>query len=257
MHLHYKSTRINYAVTGNGPVLVLLHGFLENSSMWNVFVPVVSKKFRVLTIDLPGHGVSGVIGKVHSMSQMADVVLQVLETENIPNATFIGHSMGGYVLLALAKTRPHVINKLVLLNSTPFPDSEARLANRKQALKLLQTVPDKFISMAITNLFAPQNRSQLQAKIAKLKKEALAMDPQGITAAIRGMMQRKDLSHILKDLHSNGVLIASKEDPIIDIVLIKEVAAGNGNIFRSLPGGHMSTYEHPKMSLKTIVEVCY
>ncbi len=255
MHLHYKNSLINYTIQGKGQPLVLLHGFLENSSMWGAIAPELAKTQRVICIDLPGHGASGVFSEIHTMQQMAGCILQVLAHESITHANFVGHSMGGYVILALAKLQPEVINKLVLLNSTPFPDSSQRLANRTQALKLLKTVPDKFISMAITNLFAAQNRIRLQAQIEALKKDALAMQLQGITAAIKGMMQRKDQSQVLQNYSENCTIIASQEDPLISAVQLKAVSEANGNHFKLLPGGHMSTYEHPKLTLKAITSI--
>lgn len=256
MTLQYKNTAINYQIQGRGPALVLVHGFLESSKMWDALIPELTATHRVVTIDLPGHGLSGNIGQVHTMELMAAIVQHVLDAHKIKSAITVGHSMGGYVLLALAQSDPDYIDKLVLLNSSPFADNLERLKNRRQGLKLLKTIPDRFISMAITNLFAVKNQERLYAQINALKQEALAMNLEGITAAIRGMMQRPDRSLVLKQFGANAAIIASKEDPLIPITNIRQLAVKNGNQFIALPGGHMSTYEHPKLTLKAIQELC-
>src|SRR5690554_2620694 len=106
MFIDYKGTRIHYKVSDKGPSLVLLHGFLESSTMWATVSPMLSQKNTVINIDLPGHGKSEVASKIHSMELMAEIVHHVLENTETKTATFIGHSMGGYVSLAFAELYP-------------------------------------------------------------------------------------------------------------------------------------------------------
>ena len=85
--------------------------------MWKPLLPQLSKNNTIITIDFPGHGKSGVISEIHSMELMAEVVDQLLQHLQISSATFIGHSMGGYVTLAYAEIYPHKIEKIILLNN--------------------------------------------------------------------------------------------------------------------------------------------
>ena len=104
--IFYKNTKISYSDIGKGTTIVLLHGFLENKNMWQKFVTDLSPKYRVITIDLLGHGESECLGYVHSMEDNADVVHAVLSELRIRKAIFVGHSMGGYVALAFAELYP-------------------------------------------------------------------------------------------------------------------------------------------------------
>ena len=70
LHL-YKNTNIYFSDTGKGKAIVLLHGFLENSSMWNHISTQLSKKYRVICIDLLGHGKSESMGYIHTMEEQA------------------------------------------------------------------------------------------------------------------------------------------------------------------------------------------
>ena len=77
--LLYKNTKISYTHSGQGTAIVLLHGFLENKKMWKEYVTLFSEKYRVITIDLLGHGDSDSLGYVHSMEDNANAVQEVLQ----------------------------------------------------------------------------------------------------------------------------------------------------------------------------------
>ena len=126
MILDYKGINIFYTDTGKGQVVVLLHGFLEDASMWNALIPELSKKNRVVAIDLLGHGNTNSLGYVHTMEDMANTVKAVLSHLSLRKFIFIGHSMGGYVALAFAKLYPENIKGLCLLNSTYEADDLER-----------------------------------------------------------------------------------------------------------------------------------
>ncbi len=103
---NFKNTKISYTDQGKGNAVVLLHGFLENCTMWNYLAPVLAKKNRVICIDLLGHGQTDCLGYIHSMEDMADAIHQVITELKIRKAVFVGHSMGGYVALAVAELYP-------------------------------------------------------------------------------------------------------------------------------------------------------
>ena len=114
----HKNTKISYSDIGKGTALVLLHGFLENSTMWDFYIEAFAKKHRVITIDLLGHGQTECLGYIHTMEDMADAVHAVLHELHIKKAFFTGHSMGGYVALAFAELYADIVKGIVLLNST-------------------------------------------------------------------------------------------------------------------------------------------
>src|SRR5690606_15239375 len=184
---------IYYENMGKGPAVVLLHGFLESSTMWKPLLPQLSKNHFVITLDFPGHGKSGVISETHTMEMMAEVLHKLLKELHIESATFIGHSMGGYVALAYAELYGPEVEKLILLNSTAAADTEERKDNRDRSIDIVGKVPEAYISMAIGNLFAERSREKFAFEIEALKNEANSFPVEGIQAAIRGMRDRKDL----------------------------------------------------------------
>jgi len=248
----YKNTKISFTDSGEGTVIVLLHGFLENKKMWKEYVDLLSEKHRVITIDLLGHGESDSLGYVHSMEENAGAVQEVLNHLKISKASIVGHSMGGYVALAFAELFPENINKLVLLNSTSKEDSAEKKLNRTRAIKAVKQNYVSFVSLAIANLFSENNRTRLVTEIEKVKEQALKTPLQGIIASLEGMKIRKDRESLLHQNLFPVLLILGKKDPVLNyeenIAQIEDTTAE----LVSFEDGHMSHIEN-KEELKSII----
>ncbi|WP_034918226.1 alpha/beta hydrolase [Gillisia sp. CAL575] len=240
----YKNTPLFYSSKGTGNPLVLLHGFLESSSIWHPFIEKLSEKRQVITIDLPGHGKSGNFKETHSMELMAEVVLYILQKLEVKEVTFIGHSMGGYVSLAFCKKFPILTKGLVLLNSTPESDNEERRKNRDRAIKIIRKSKNSYISMAISNLLSVKNRELFPEQLEKLKKEALNFSEEGIIAALKGMKIRTDETSTLALYNGTKYMIAGVNDPILKFSDAEIVANKTNCIFLPLSGGHLSFIEN-------------
>ncbi len=251
-HIFYKNTKISYSDSGKGGAIVLLHGFLENQKMWQEFVPELSKKHRIITIDLLGHGATGCLGYVHSMEDNADAVHAVLSELRIRKSMFVGHSMGGYVALAFAELYPENIKGFVLLNSTSVADSEERKANRDRAIKAVKKDYMSFIRLSIGNLFSPDNREKFADEIEKVKLEALKTPLQGIVASLEGMKIRKNREVILHLTPYPKMLIIGKKDPVLIYPESREQIEGTKVKLVTFPDGHMSTIEN-KEELKEVL----
>jgi pimeloyl-ACP methyl ester carboxylesterase len=250
----YKNTKISYSDNGKGNAIVLLHGFLENQTMWQDLVPEWSKKHRVITIDLLGHGQSGCLGYVHSMEDNAEAVRSVLSELRIRKAIFVGHSMGGYVALAFAELYPAAVKGLVLLNSTSKADSEERKTNRDRAIKAVKKDYIGFVRLSIANLFNPDNRERLTDEIEKVRSEALKTPLQGIVASLEGMKFRKERETLLRSATYPILLILGKKDPVLNyedgLKQIENTAAK----FHTFPDGHMSHIENIEELKKVLLD---
>lgn len=244
MILKFNSTSIYYEKQGEGPALILLHGFLESSTMWGELIAVLTKRNTIISIDLPGFGKSGCLSETHSMELMAEVVHKILEKEKIQSATFMGHSMGGYVALAFAEIYQQRVDKLILLNSTPEEDSPDRKMNRDRSLKVISKNPEIYIKMAIDNLFVESSQDLYASEIEKLKKEALEFPVEGIKAAILGMKIRKNRISVLKNFTNIKIMIAGIQDPLIDLESSKDLALQTNSDLILVSGGHMGMIEN-------------
>ncbi|MEL0645621.1 alpha/beta hydrolase [Olleya sp. Ti.3.14] len=253
MILTYKGISIAYSVSGQGKTVTLLHGFLENSTMWKDTVTVLEKTHQVITIDLLGHGKTECLGYVHTMEDFANAINVVLTHLNITSTTLIGHSLGGYVALAFAEIKPELIKGLCLMNSTPFADSQERILLRNRAIKVAKSNYENLVSMSISNLFFEDNRLRFEKEIEHIKTEALKTPLQSYVATQEGMKIRIDRTAILENLNCKKLIIAGKNDPILSKSDVLHLEQLNGITITILDGGHMSHIENKEEFLQEIV----
>lgn len=250
----YKNTTISYTDKGKGSSVVLLHGFLENKSMWNDYILEISKKNRVITIDLLGHGATECLGYVHSMEDNADIVQAVLQELKIRKSVLIGHSMGGYVALAFAEFYPENVKGIVLLNSTSRADSDERKTNRDRAIKAVKQNYTAFVRMSIANLFSEKNRIILIDEIENVKTEALKTPLQGIVASLEGMKIRKDREVILHFAAYPILLVLGREDPVLNYDENVTQIENTTVKLHTFNDGHMSTIENKQELMQVLLE---
>ena len=244
MELAYKGTQIFYTDEGKGPALVFLHGFLENSSIWDALKQEFLDKHRVICIDLLGHGKTGCLGYMHSMTMMAEAVKAVLDQLRLRKVVFAGHSMGGYVALAFAELYPDHVKGLALINSTPLADTEEKKLNRDRAIAAVKQNHRSFIRMAIANLFRPKNRRIFADAIKGLKQEALKTPLQGIVAALEGMKIRPDREVLMHFTPYPKLVVLGKRDPVMDADKLYNQLKTTEVELCVYPDGHMSFLEN-------------
>jgi len=255
----YKNAKISFSSTGKGAAIVLLHGFLENSSMWNSITKELSKRNKVICIDLLGHGNSECIGYIHSMEIMAEAVEAVLKHLRIRKSIFIGHSMGGYVALAFADKNPQNVKSFCLMNSTSLADDDERKKLRARANKLVQDNFENMVQMSFTNLFSEESRITYKTEIKLALQEALKTPLQGYIACQEGMRIRPNREAVLKDLLCKKLLILGKKDPVLELETSLKEAKNNNMESVVFNDGHMSHIENREElidALKQFVKRC-
>lgn len=249
----YKEKNIYYKNEGSGQAVVLLHGFLENLSMWDEIALELSKTYRVIRLDLPGFGQSDCIKEVHSMQLYALYTHKLLLALHIDDFSIIGHSMGGYAALQLSKLCPEKINHLVLFHSTANADSEKKKKNRDRAIKAVNTKKSSYLKTAIPFLFSKQFQKSCTTHIQKMIKEAETINTLGIKSALIAIREREDLNETLKNLTCKKTYIAGTSDLVLSIQSLKKEALNNGANFVEIENsGHMSHWENSKTVIKKI-----
>lgn len=242
--VRYKNTKIHYREEGQGSAVVLLHGFLENISMWETTTALLAKRYRVICIDLLGHGKTENRGYVHSMEEMAESVKEVLNVLKIRKSILVGHSMGGYVALAFAELYADNVKGICLMNSTSRADSPEKQRNREKAISIVKENHRSFIRNSIPMLFRSKNRRLFREEINEVKREALKTSKQGIIAALEGMKIRQDREVLLHFGPYPKMLIIGDKDPVLSLDdLLDQVNNTNTQVVR-LSEGHMSHIEN-------------
>lgn len=253
MILEYKNIAVNYTIEGKGDPIILIHGFLENNTMWSSVIDVFKYTHQIITLDLLGHGKTDCLGYIHTVEENANIIYEIIKKHQVKKATLIGHSLGGYVALAFAELHKCLVEKICLVNSTPFADSDLRKETRSRAIKAAQKNYNNLVSMSISNLFYEKNRLKFKEQIELLKIEALKTPLQGYIATQEGMKIRKDRSKILNDLQCDKLIISGKNDPILNNEDLKKLNQINNLKISIISGGHMSYIENRSDFLQEIM----
>ncbi len=256
----YKNTNIHFSSEGKGSAIVLLHGFLENSSMWDNVIPELSLNYRVISIDLLGHGKTDNIGYIHTMEDQALMVKFVLNYLKLRKYVIIGHSMGGYIGLAFAELFSDNLKGLCLMNSTPLADSSEKKINRDRAIEAVKQNHKTFVRITVPNLFASYNLTKFKDEINIVIDEALTMKPQGIIASLEGMKLRKNRRGIFNQIAVPTQLIIGQNDGAIDMNTTLKSVENTSVAIIIFPDGHMSHIENKSAlaeTLQSFIKKCY
>ena len=253
-YFFFRRAKLAYTDEGQGPPLLFLPGFLEHSAMWSSLCHQLLEGWRKLSLDLPGHGQSENLGYSHSMEEMAGAVQALVDHLKLREVVLCGHSMGGYVGLALLEHHPATVRGLILMNSAPFPDSTDRKDNRRQAIKLVRRDPAAYVRRAIPLLFAPSSRKDFPEAVMAAQEQGQETSARGMVAALEGMRIRPDRQAILRRSTIPKMIIAGWEDPIIPWEQLQEKADDWGLRLVTVRRGHMSHWEDPSGVCRALEE---
>lgn len=244
---------LNFKVEGKGNPVVLIHGYLENMQMWEDYAKQLSKDFQVIRMDLPGHGDSAVLNEIHSMELVAREIKEVLDFLKITKALVVGHSMGGYVSLALTELFPEKVKALVLMNSSSLADSEEKKELRLRAIEMADKNQETLVKMSIPLLFNEHKLEELKTEREFAKKMALETSLKGVKSALRGMRIRPDRTFILHDFSGEIKIILGKYDRTVPAENFKKEIPNRENIsVLELECGHMAYLEEPEKTLESL-----
>jgi pimeloyl-ACP methyl ester carboxylesterase len=243
---------LNIRIQGIGKPVVFLHGFLESSTMWK-YLEFPEHMIQCIYIDIPGHGTSStLIDDTPSIMSLARAIHDNLLSRGIDRFDLVGHSMGGYVALEIAR----IVNfspKVLLLNSNFWADSSEKKQNRDRVISIIKKNKNLFIQEAIPGLFIRPNKHKSEIEV--LISEAKTMAEDGITYASLAMRNRPDLTYFAKSIASNLVCIQGEKDGIVSEQEMKDKSI-NQIPFITIPNaGHMSHIEASRVVKKTIIDL--
>ncbi len=243
----FQNKKIFYKKEGNGPAILFLHGFLEDNSIWEVFIDGLKENFTCIAVDLPGFGKTETFSANHSMSFMASAAKAVLDSENIDSTVITGHSMGGYVSLAFAAKFPQMLKGLVLFHSQAAADDAEAKTNRNRTIEVVKKEHKNFISGFIPLLFAKQNVEKFKTEIDILKEKSLKTTAEGIIASLAGMRDRDDNTAVLKEAKFPLFFVVGKQDSRIPLdKIVSQITIPQHSETIILDGvGHMGFIEAP------------
>lgn len=236
---------LSFQELGNGPTLLLIHGFPMDSRVWDDFRKPLAKHFRVITIDLPGFGTSPLLKEGFSIPDVADSVLDWLLSKEIKSSIVIGHSLGGYVALAMAGKKPELFSGVGLFHSTAFPDSEEKKASR---LKVVEFIDRNGVLAFTSNFIPPLFANQEHPAIEKVRSIATSSTQESVKGYTLAMRKRQSSLQILENLEMPLLFLAGRKDGGIPVESILEQAAlcqrPDVQVLENV--AHMGMFENPE-----------
>lgn len=211
----FNGRSIFYRVFGSGKPVILVHGFGEDGEIWHNQVKYLQEKFQLIIPDLPGSGRSEIIDDM-SMEGMAEVILEIIKKENCTPCPVIGHSMGGYITLALAEKHPKALTTFGLFHSSAFADSDEKKSTRKKGIAFIhQYGAGEFLKTVTPNLFAPDSKNRIPEVIKDLVDQGNNFTPESIVSYYQAMMQRPDRTDVLRQTNVPVLFIMGKYDAAV------------------------------------------
>ena len=208
-----------------GPAVVLLHGYLETSAVWDDFLPYIEKECRTIRIDLPGHGLSGTAA-VNTVEAAAQTLHNVLRQRRITQCVVVGHSMGGYVALAFAELFPEATRALALFHSTPNADTPQKAEARdREIARIRRGDTATLIAESLRLLFADENLRRMTDALEALEENAWLHEPAGLIACLEGMKQRPDRNRFLSAFDKPLLMAFGERDVHIPLEAARDLAA--------------------------------
>ncbi len=244
MHKHctWSDGTIHYQVVGTGIPVVLLHGFGEDSSIWDASIAHLQKTCTLIIPDLPGTGLSewksaqhisleqnpidhsppkGVL-RTFTIHTLADAVHSMLANEKINQCFMLGHSMGGYITLAYAEKYPKQLLGFGLIHSTAFADSEEKKNNRLRGIEMMDKYGGfPFLKNTIPNLFGTSFKKNHPEIIEALIEKSASIPTSSLQAYYYAMMERPDRTAVLQGNPLPVLFVLGTEDvaaPLNDVL---------------------------------------
>jgi len=255
----FKNSTVFYNVSGQGKTVVLIHGFGEDGNIWNDIVKELKNNFRVIVPDLPGSGKSTILKDENtpiSIDDYAKVIINILRNESVSNCTIIGHSMGGYITLAIAEKYPEILNGFGLFHSTAFADNEERKQGRLKSIEFIQTHDAiSFLRTSIPGLFADKFKQEHANVVEKVIDAGISFSKETLIQYQRAMLNRPERREVLQQTNLPVLFIIGEKDQAIPLQQsLAECHLPSTASMLILPnGGHMGMLEESELCTDTII----
>ena len=217
-----KNFKINYHMQGNGPVIILLHGYMDDMTIWDDVAKSLADKHKLISIDLPGHGKSKYLKSSIKIGDISDSIIKLLRIESIEHFILIGYSYGGYIALDIMSRYKKVLKALILVHSHPYPDTTKKIISRQRELSYIKKGKFELIKpLQIKKRFHDNYIKNNQVQLGKLKTVINSIDPDNTLITLNVILNRPDRHQNLLTCHIPVLFCLSEHDDHINYQRIK------------------------------------
>lgn len=249
---------LNYTDDGPGPVVVLLHGFPLDHSIFDAQRRSIGSIYRVIAPDLRGHGATAAPEGVYTIDAMADDVVELLDALGLREPVVIGGlSMGGYVALSIAARFPERLRGLMLLDTRAGADAPETARVREELAREVESTGSvaSVVAGMLPKLVSPATRANRPEMLNPLQAMMERTVPRAVAGALRGMASRPDRTADLARIAVPTLVLAGADDALIPLEESRRMAG-------SIPGarlvvipdaGHLAPLENPAATDEAIL----
>lgn len=248
---------LQFFAKGQGQPVVLIHGFCETSEMWSEFAEALSTDFKVICPNLPGCGKSPLSFSHIKLEEVAVTLEEWIEENNIQNPIVIGHSLGGYVTLALLELMGSKLKAVGLFHSTAFADDEEKKGMRDRTVIFLKKHGvDTFVTSFVPPLIPEHKRDNFHVEIAEAIDQAKRCTLDGLIAYTKAMRDRKERFEVLKNFSGSRLMIAGTLDGAVKIDASRTHKEAVTDYFELEGVGHLGMIEQKKECIEILRGFC-
>lgn len=244
---------ISYTKVGSGPHLCFLHGFCEDSSIWNYQIERLRENFTCISIDLPGFGDSSGAPFI-SMPAVAIQVHTILIKEEATACVLLGHSLGGYVIGEYLGKYGDELVAAAVIHSTLYPDSIHKKANRIKSIDFISAYGTAdFFRLFTKGLVSLPNLGRLRVGIGSM---AQRTSQKAIIEGLLAMSIRENKSQELLRFKKPILFLIGEEDTHYDAseIFAQVAMCDIAQVTKIRGAGHLSMLEKPHENLEAIQE---
>lgn len=251
------ATRIHYEDAGSGPCVVLGHSFLCSGEMWAPQSAPLAARYRVVNVDLRGHGRSSPATDPFSLEDMVDDVVAVLDAAAVERAVWTGLSIGGMVALRAALRVPERVSGLILADTTARDESAGKRAQYRAlglVARLLGFRP--VLPLVLPLMFGATTRRTRPELVKEWSARFAAAHVPSMLATLAALLARRSLVPRLGEIRSPCLVIVGEEDAALPPAHARELAGGvAGARLVAVPGaGHLSALEQPEAVTRAMLD---
>ena len=249
---------LHFFEKGQGPALLLLHGFCESGEMWRHFADSLSTQYRVLCPDLPGFGSSPITKPITCLEEVAEQLEECMDALQIQHPIVMGHSLGGYVALALLERMGDRIQAIGLLHSTAYADDLEKKEMRNRTLTFLKKHgASKFVSSFVPQLFPEHRRIELADAMAHAIEDGQRSSLEGLLTYTIAMRDRVDQLAVLQQFAGPKLLLAGTIDGAVKIDSSRAQQKAFTHYIELEGVGHLGMVEEKEKTLAVVEDfVC-
>ncbi|MBQ0137785.1 MAG: alpha/beta hydrolase [Kurthia sp.] len=235
-----------YTKSGTGTPIVFIHGFLSGGRSFDAIVDDLAATHTVIVVDLPGIGKSEMEQKEYSIVDYAKEINNVLLYEEIEEAVWVGHSMGGYIALAAADEKIAQVKQLILLFSSDLADAKEAIEKREnQKRQLEKDGVAPFVDSLIENFFPEGTPTEPIDFMREVAKDATI---EGMVQQLSAMQGRKERSEYIEKATIPLTIIEGTNDKIVP-----PIETDGPNVQRvKVSTGHFGMAEKPDLVIDAI-----